>query len=110
MFGEGGRYDLKEKWTQGRSVGWDASVTNGKVIRLHGGGYITTSQMRPYLVDSDSLVALDPMEAHVPLPERRVRGKTTIGNNRIVTKRLRNLFGLDLRRLRGSSAIVHKLI
>ena len=79
MFGEGGKFDLKERWTEGKFVGWSADVAHGKVIRLDSGGFVTTAHMRPFLVDSDELVALDPMEAHVPRPERRrLREKTSL--------------------------------
>ena len=78
MFGEGGRYDLKETWTQGQFVGWSSDVAHGKVVRLDSGGFITATHIRPFLIDADDLVALDPLEAHAPLPERRVRGKTTL--------------------------------
>ena len=78
LFGEGGRYDLKETWTQGRFVGWSDDVTHGKVVRLDNGGFITTTHIRPFLIDADELVALDPLEAHVPVPERRARGKNNI--------------------------------
>ena len=79
MFGEGGKFDLKERWTEGKFVGWSDDVAHGKVIRLDSGGFVTTAHMRPFLVDSDELVALDPMEAHVPRPERRrLREKTAL--------------------------------
>ena len=78
VFGVGGHYDLDEKWLEGRFVGWSEDVVNGHVVRLDSGGYITTAHVRPFLVDSDQLVAMEPCEAHVPVPERRVRGKTTL--------------------------------
>ena len=79
MFGEGGKFDLKERWTEGKFVGWSDDVAHGKVIRLDSGGFVTTAHMRPFLLDSDELVALDPMEAHVPRPERRrLREKTSL--------------------------------
>ena len=78
VFGVGGHHDLDEKWLEGRFVGWSEDVVNGHVVRLDSGGYITTAHVRPFLVDSDQLVAMEPYEAHVPVPERRVRGKTTL--------------------------------
>ena len=79
MFGEGGKFDLKERWTEGKFVGWSEDVVHGKVVRLDSGGFVTTAHMRPFLVDSDELVALEPMEAHVPRPERRrLREKTSL--------------------------------
>ena len=59
MFGEGGKFDLKERWLEGKFAGWSEDVVHGKVVR-----------MRPFLVDSDALVELEPMEAPVPRPER----------------------------------------
>ena len=78
VFGVGGHHDLNEKWLEGRFVGWSEDVVNGHVVKLDSGGYITTAHVRPFLVDSDQLVAIEPYEAHVPVPERRVRGKTTL--------------------------------
>ena len=78
VFGVGGHHDLDEKWLEGRFVGWSEDVVNGHVVRLDSGGYITTAHVRPFLVDSDQLVAMEPYEASVPVPERRVRGKTTL--------------------------------
>ena len=71
VFGVGGHHDLDEQWLEGRFVGWS-------VVRLDSGGYITTAHVRPFLVDSDQLVAMEPYEARVPVPERRVRGKTIL--------------------------------
>ena len=70
VFGVGGHHDLDEKWLEGRFVGWSEDVVNGHVVRLDSGGYITTAHVRPFLVDSDQLVATEPYEAHVPVPER----------------------------------------
>ena len=78
VFGVGGHHDLNEKWLEGRFVGWSEGVVNGHVVKLDSGGYITTAHVRPFLVDSDQLVAMEPYEAHLPVPERRVRGKTTL--------------------------------
>ena len=78
VFGVGGHHDLNEKWLEGRFVGWSEDVVNGHVVKLDSGGYITTAHVRPFLVDSDQLVAMEPYEAHLPVPERRVRGKTTL--------------------------------
>ena len=64
-------------------MGWSDDVAHGKVVRLDSGGFVTTAHMRPFLVDSDELVALDPMEAHVPRPERRrLREKTSLKSAR----------------------------
>ena len=78
VFGVGGHHDLDEKWLEGRFVGWSEDVVNGHVVRLDSGGYITTAHVRPFLVDSEQLVAMEPYEAHVPVPERRLRGKTSL--------------------------------
>ena len=85
VFGVGGHHDLNEKWLEGRFVGWSEDVVNGHVVKLDSGGYITTAHVRPFLVDSDQLVAMEPYEAHVPVPERRVRGKTTLRPMAMVT-------------------------
>ena len=77
-FGEGGRYDLLERWKEGLFVGYSNDVKNGRVIRHGDGTYTTSVHIRPYLVDSDDLVQLGPHEVELPLPERRTRGKTTL--------------------------------
>ena len=72
-FGEGGRYDLLERWKEGVFVGYSNDVTRGKVVRHNDGSYTTSVHIRPYLIDTEDLV-----EAEVPVPERRVRGKASI--------------------------------
>ncbi|CAE7478551.1 RE1, partial [Symbiodinium necroappetens] len=77
-FGEGGRYDLLERWKEGLFVGYSNDVKGGRVVRHEDGSYTTSVHIRPYLVDSDDLVQLGPHEVELPLPERRTRGKTTL--------------------------------
>ncbi|CAE7211932.1 GIP, partial [Symbiodinium necroappetens] len=77
-FGEGGRYDLLERWKEGLFVGYSNDVKSGRVVRHGDGSYTTSVHIRPYLVDSDDLVQLGPHEVELPLPERRTRGKTTL--------------------------------
>ncbi|CAE7494560.1 GIP, partial [Symbiodinium necroappetens] len=77
-FGEGGRYDLLERWKEGLFVGYSNDVKGGRVVRHEDGSYTTSVHIKPYLVDSDDLVQLGPHEVELPLPERRTRGKTTL--------------------------------
>ncbi|CAE7392349.1 RE1 [Symbiodinium natans] len=76
--GTGGSYDLDERWKEGVFVGYSSDVQRGKVVRFGDGGYVTSVHLRPYLVDSDDLVDPNPLELHLPAPERRVRGKARI--------------------------------
>ena len=77
-FGEGGRYDLLERWKEGVFVGYSNDVTRGKVVRHNDGSYTTSVHIRPYLIDPEDLVEFGPYEVEVPVPERRVRGKASV--------------------------------
>ncbi|CAE7879419.1 RE1 [Symbiodinium microadriaticum] len=77
-FGEGGRYDLLERWKEGTFVGYSNDVARGKVVRHSDGSYTTSVHIRPYLIDVDDLVEFGPHEVEVPVPERRVRGKASV--------------------------------
>ena len=74
-FGEGGRYDLLERWKEGTFVGYSNDVARGKVVRHSDGSYTTSVHIRPFLIDADDLVELGPHEVEVSVPERRVRGR-----------------------------------
>ncbi|CAE7836563.1 GIP, partial [Symbiodinium microadriaticum] len=77
-FGEGGRYDLLERWKEGVFVGYSNDVTRGKVVRHDDGSYTTSVHIRPYLIDTEDLVEFGPYEVEVPVRERRVRGKASV--------------------------------
>ncbi|CAE7914211.1 GIP, partial [Symbiodinium sp. KB8] len=77
-FGEGGRYDLLERWKEGVFVGYSNDVARGKVVRHSDGSYTTSVHIRPYLIDTEDLVEFGPHEMEVPVPERRVRGKASV--------------------------------
>ena len=62
MFGQGGRYDLMERWEEGKYVGYSEDVVRGKVVRLPSGSYNTSVHIRPHLVDADDLVEMGPLE------------------------------------------------
>ena len=55
-FGEGGRYDLAERWRSGAFVGYSGDVRGGRVARHDDGSYTTSVHIKPYLIDSDELV------------------------------------------------------
>ncbi|CAE7319363.1 RE1, partial [Symbiodinium sp. CCMP2592] len=77
-FGQGGRYDLAERWRSGTFVGYSGDVREGRVVRHDDGSYTTAVHIKPYLIDSDDLVNHGPFEMEVEDPVRRVRGKTSL--------------------------------
>eukprot|EP00439_Symbiodinium_sp_Y106_P074920 s344_g14.t1 len=77
-FGEGGKYDLAERWRPGTFVGYSGDVRGGRVVRHEDGSYTTSVHVKPFLVDSDDLVEHGPHEMEVEDPVRRVRGKTSL--------------------------------
>ncbi|CAE7397111.1 Wdr16, partial [Symbiodinium necroappetens] len=76
VYGTGGRYDLDSRWKAGRYVGPSLEVRGGHVIRFDNGAFMTSTHLRPYLVDSDQIVDLEEYEVRLPNPERRLRAKT----------------------------------
>ena len=77
-FGEGGKYDLAERWRSGSFVGYSGDVRGGRVVRHDDGTFTTSVHIKPYLIDSDDLVQHGPFEMEVEDPVRRVRGKSRI--------------------------------
>ena len=78
QFGQGGRYDLLERWKEGTFVGYSNDVKNGRVVRHEDGTYTTSVHIKPYLFDPGEIAEFGPHELELPVPERRVRGKATI--------------------------------
>ena len=78
QFGQGGRYDLLERWREGTFVGYSNDVKNGRVVRHDDGSYATSVHIKPYLFDPGEIAELGPHELELPVPERRVREKATI--------------------------------
>ena len=78
QFGQGGRYDLLERWREGTFVGYSNDVKNGRVVRHDDGSYTTSVHIKPYLFDPGEIAELGPHELELPVPERRVREKATI--------------------------------
>ena len=76
VYGTGGRYDLDSRWKAGQYVGPSLEVRGGHVIRFDNGAFMTSTHLRPYLVDSDQIVDLEEYEVRLPNPERRLRAKT----------------------------------
>ncbi|CAE7790169.1 TY2B-GR1, partial [Symbiodinium necroappetens] len=76
VYGTGGRYDLDSRWKAGQYVGPSLEVRGGHVIRFDNGAFMTSTHLRPYLVDSDQIVDLEEYEVRLPNPERRLRTKT----------------------------------
>ena len=77
-FGEGGRYDLAERWRPGTFVGYSGDVRGGRVVRHEDGSYATSVHIKPFLVDADDLVEHGPYEMEVEDPVRRIRGKASL--------------------------------
>ena len=70
VFGTGNSYDLDPRWREGRFVGYSADVKNG--------GFVTSCHVREGLVESDAVVEPEVVEAELPVPERRLRGKVRL--------------------------------
>ncbi|CAE7319561.1 RE1, partial [Symbiodinium sp. KB8] len=75
VYGTGGRYDLNSRWQAGSYVGPSLDVRGGHVIRLENGAYMTSTHLRPHLVEPDKIVELDEYEVLLPMPTRRLRTK-----------------------------------
>ncbi|CAE7212420.1 TY2B-DR3 [Symbiodinium microadriaticum] len=75
VYGTGGRYDLDSRWKAGRYVGPSLDVRGGHVIRFENGAYMTSTHLRPHLVEPDKVVEMDEFEVMLPMPTRRFRTK-----------------------------------
>ena len=75
VYGTGGRYDLDSRWKAGCYVGPSLDVRGGHVVLLENGAYMTSTHLRPYLVEPDKVVELDEYELLLPMPTRRLRTK-----------------------------------
>ncbi|CAE7249757.1 RE1, partial [Symbiodinium natans] len=78
VYGTGGKYDLDPRWRQGLYVGPSPDVRGGHLVRFEDGSYVTSMHLRASLVPADDLVEIPPHEMDLPMPERRVRGKTSL--------------------------------
>ena len=78
IYGRAGKYDVDNKWAPGTYVGPSEDVQHGHVVRFPDGTFVTSLHMKKNLVNADEFVDLEPREVEVPLPERRVRGKTRL--------------------------------
>ncbi|CAE7520995.1 RE1 [Symbiodinium sp. CCMP2456] len=67
QFGQGGRYDLLERWCEGVFVGYSNDVKNGRVVRHTDGTYTTSVHIKPYLFDPGDLVEFGPYEMELPV-------------------------------------------
>ena len=77
-YGVGNRYDLDSRWGTGYYVGPSSDVNGGSVIMMDKGNFITTTHMRPGLIDADREVELEDYQAIVSIPPRRLRIKSTL--------------------------------
>ena len=76
VYGTGGKYDLDSRWKAGRYVGPSLDVRGGHLVRFESGAYMTSTHLRPHLVDPDKVIDLDEYEVMLPTPVRRLKGKT----------------------------------
>ena len=77
-YGVGNRYDLDSRWGTGHYAGPSSDVNGGSVVLMDKGTFITTTHMRPGLIDADKEVELEDYQAIVSLPPKRLRGKSTL--------------------------------
>ena len=75
VYGTGGRYDLDSRWKSGCYVGPSLDVRGGHVVLLENGAYMTSTHLRPHLVEPDKVVELDEYEVLLPMPTKRLRTK-----------------------------------
>ena len=75
VYGTGGKYDLDTRWKAGKYVGPSLEVRGGHLIRFEDGAYMTSTHLRPHLVDPDKIVDLDEYEVLLPMPTRRLSEK-----------------------------------
>ncbi|CAE7828798.1 RE1 [Symbiodinium sp. CCMP2592] len=75
VYGTGGKYDLDSRWKAGTYVGPSLEVRGGHLIRFEDGSYMTSTHLRPHLVETDKIVDLDEYEVMLPMPTRRLKGK-----------------------------------
>ena len=80
VYGTGGKFDLDDRWRNGVYVGPSSDMKDGYVVRFPDGSYVTSAHLRPYLVDPDQEVELDPVEMDLPVPRRRVREKMKLSS------------------------------
>ncbi|CAE7281567.1 GIP [Symbiodinium sp. CCMP2592] len=75
VYGTGGKYDLDSRWKGGTYVGPSLDVRGGHLIRFENGAYMTSTHLRPHLVEPDKIIDLEEYEALLPVPTRRIKGK-----------------------------------
>ena len=78
IYGAGNRYDLDSRWGTGYYVGPSSDVNGGSVIMMDKGNFITTTHMRPGLIDADREVELEDYHAIIVNPPRRLRRKSNL--------------------------------
>ena len=80
IYGRAERYDMENKWRQGRYVGPSDDVAHGHVVKFEDNTFVTSQQMKAHLVDADALVDMVPREVELPLPVRRMRRKARLAS------------------------------
>ena len=78
VFGQGGKFDLDNKWDNGVFVGPSTELRGGFVVRDPNGRYLTTMHMKANLVDVDEFIKPDLVEAILPVPTKRLRRKEAV--------------------------------
>ena len=77
VYGVGNKYDLESRWDIGYYLGPSRDVNEGSVVMMKKGNFITTTYMRPGLVNADKEVELEDYHAVVATPSNRLRRKST---------------------------------
>ena len=80
IYGRAERYDMENKWKQGRYVGPSDDVAHGHVVKFEDNTFVTSQHMKAHLVEADALVDMVPKEIELPLPVRRMRGKARLAS------------------------------
>ena len=78
VYGVGNKYDLESRWDIGYYLGPSRDVNEGSVVMMKKGNFITTTYMRPGLVNADKEVELEDYHAVVATPSNRLRRKSTL--------------------------------
>ena len=78
IFGQGGKFDLNNKWDNGVFVGPSTELRGGYVVRDVHGRYLTTMHMKKDVVDVEGIIGPTEAEAILPLPSTRLRRKVTV--------------------------------
>ncbi|OLQ12084.1 Copia protein [Symbiodinium microadriaticum] len=78
VFGQGGKFDLNNKWDNGYFVGPSTEVRGGYVVRDEHGRYLTTMHMKTDVLQVEEITGPVEAEACLPMPSTRLRRKVKV--------------------------------